>query len=147
MAFGQPAGPPASARQVERLAELLTKAGFESFREARHPFGLTQRQAAGKFTVAEVDELIERLEAAELVQHSRPEPAAAGSEGASIREPDPPPSVSTERPTSTRPATARPATARPGAKRTTLRSLPDEVLATELERRGWCCIPPPRDEM
>ena len=30
--------------------------------EARHPFDLTQRQAAGKFTTAEVDELMDRLQ-------------------------------------------------------------------------------------
>src|SRR5829696_1437037 len=61
MAFGQASGPPAPARRVAELAELLEERGFESFREARHPFGLTQRQAAGKFTSPEVDELIDRL--------------------------------------------------------------------------------------
>ncbi len=68
MAFGQASGPPAGARQVERIEELLARAGFDSVREARHPYGLTQRQAGGKFTIAEADLLIERLEAAELVQ-------------------------------------------------------------------------------
>jgi hypothetical protein len=61
MAFGQASGPPAPARRVAELAELLAARGYDSFREARHPFDLTQRQAAGKFTVGEVDELIARL--------------------------------------------------------------------------------------
>src|SRR5690349_9634734 len=61
MAFGQASGPPAPARRVAELAELLAARGYDSFREARHPFDLTQRQAAGKFTVAEVDELIDLL--------------------------------------------------------------------------------------
>jgi len=65
MAFGQASGPPASARRVAELAELLAARGYDSFREARHPFGLTQRQAAGKFTVAEADELFAVLDADE----------------------------------------------------------------------------------
>lgn len=121
MTFGQQSGPPASRRQIEELESLLGRAGFSSFREARHPYGLTQRQASGKFTVAEADELLERLNAAELVQSSAlPEPAA--------------------------PATARPT---PSARRRrapgaddVLGSLTDEALVAELERRGWCCIPP-----
>lgn len=62
MAFGQASGPPASHKDVQRLEELLAQAGFASFREARHPYGLTQRQAAGKFTRDEALALIERLE-------------------------------------------------------------------------------------
>jgi hypothetical protein len=62
MAFGQASGPPAPVRRVAELAALLEQRGYDSFREARHPFGLTQRQAAGKFTSGEVDELIGRLE-------------------------------------------------------------------------------------
>jgi hypothetical protein len=61
MAFGQSAGPPADARRVAELAELLAERGYDSFREARHPFGLNQRQAAGKFTVAEAEDLLARL--------------------------------------------------------------------------------------
>lgn len=61
MAFGQSSGPPADARRVAELAELLAERGYDSFREARHPFDLTQRQAAGKFTVAEAEELLARL--------------------------------------------------------------------------------------
>ena len=64
MAFGQHAGPPATSRQVEELLGLLHAAGHESFRDARGPMQFTQRQAAGKFTRAEADELIARLQAA-----------------------------------------------------------------------------------
>jgi hypothetical protein len=62
MAFGQQAGPPASARQVQELTQLLHAAGHEGFREARHPLGLTQRQAGGRFTRGEAEELISRLQ-------------------------------------------------------------------------------------
>ena len=67
MAFGQASGPPAAVQQLNRLAELLAERGFDSFKEARHPFGLTQRQAAGKFSGGEASELIERLEAESVV--------------------------------------------------------------------------------
>lgn len=63
MAFGQSSGPPATARQLGELLELLQAAGHDSFRDARGPMQFTQRQAAGKFTRAEADELIERLQA------------------------------------------------------------------------------------
>ena len=64
VAFGQHAGPPASSRQVNELLELLHAAGHDGFRDARGPMRFTQRQAAGKFTRAEADELIARLQAA-----------------------------------------------------------------------------------
>jgi hypothetical protein len=63
MVFGQSAGPPATSRQVAELLELLQVAGHESFRDARGPMQFTQRQAAGKFTRAEAEELIARLQA------------------------------------------------------------------------------------
>ena len=63
MVFGQSAGPPATSRQVAELLELLHVAGHESFRDARGPMRFTQRQAAGKFTRAEADGLIDRLQA------------------------------------------------------------------------------------
>ncbi|MGI8755100.1 MAG: hypothetical protein ACR2MB_04410 [Acidimicrobiales bacterium] len=65
MAFGQASGPPASAREVRTLLELVQRAGHSDFRDARGPLGLTQRQAAGKFTRDEAAALIEQLEAAE----------------------------------------------------------------------------------
>ncbi len=65
MTFGKPAGPPASGQQLRRLNELIQAAGHEDFRDARGPLGLNQRQAAGRFTRDEADELIERLESEE----------------------------------------------------------------------------------
>ena len=60
MALGQ-SGPPASAKQVSYLEALLEKAGYATFREARRAYGLTQRQAGGKFTKQEASALIDRL--------------------------------------------------------------------------------------
>ncbi len=62
MAFGQQAGPPASARQVQELLALLQDAGYIDFRNARGPMGFNQRQAAGKFTRDEAAAFIEQLE-------------------------------------------------------------------------------------
>lgn len=62
MAFGQQSGPPASARQVQELVELLHAAGHSDFRDARGPMGFTQRQAAGKFTRDEATAFIEQLQ-------------------------------------------------------------------------------------
>jgi hypothetical protein len=65
MAFGQPLGPPASAKQVQELLALLHDAGHTDFRDARGPMGFTQRQAAGRFTRDEVGMFIDRLQDAE----------------------------------------------------------------------------------
>lgn len=65
MAFGQPAGPPASPRQLKQLLALLQEAGHTDFRDARGPMGFTQRQAGGKFTRDEAEALIERLQETE----------------------------------------------------------------------------------
>jgi hypothetical protein len=65
MAFGQQSGPPAHQRQVQELLTLLQAAGHDGFRDARGPMGLTQRQAAGKFTRDEADALIAQLQQAE----------------------------------------------------------------------------------
>jgi hypothetical protein len=67
MAFGQNSGPPASAKQLSYLLALVKQAGHEGFRDARHPLGLTQRQASGKFTTKEASELIDRLVNGETV--------------------------------------------------------------------------------
>lgn len=115
MAFGQVSGPPANARRVAELAALLEERGYDTFREARHPFDLTQRQAAGKFTTAEVDELMDRLHDADDA------PATDGGEGG-------------ETPDQRR--------RRERDEEIAVR-LGAEVMATELVNRGWCCIPPP----
>jgi hypothetical protein len=65
MAFGQASGPPASAKQVDELLQLLQAAGHRDFRDARGPMGFTQRQAAGKFTRDEAANFIEQLQQAE----------------------------------------------------------------------------------
>ena len=62
MAFGQHAGPPATSRQVDQLLALLQAAGHEDFRDARGPMGFTQRQAGGRFTRDEAEQLISRLQ-------------------------------------------------------------------------------------
>ena len=75
MAFGQQAGPPASARQVQELLALLRDAGYEDFRDARGPMGFTQRQAAGKFTRDEAQTFIDQLEEAAHLGGPPPAPA------------------------------------------------------------------------
>jgi len=119
MAFGQAAGPSAGTRRVAELAELLAEQGYDSFKEARHPFGLTQRQANGKFTVAEADELIALLE------------STAGDEEAPV------PSPVAARPSSSTTDRAR------RRDEELVARMDAEVLATELVNRGWCCIAPP----
>jgi len=63
MAFGQQAGPPASAKQVQELLALLQDTGYADFRDARGPMGFTQRQGSGKFTRDEAAALIDRMQA------------------------------------------------------------------------------------
>jgi hypothetical protein len=116
MAFGQQAGPPASARQVQQLLELLEAAGHEGFRDARGPMGFTQRQAAGKFTRDEADAFIETLEQA----------ADAGGEPGGEPAPVGPPAQA----------------ARPSRAERALREVPSEQLAAELQRRGWAVLEP-----
>ena len=61
MAFGQQSGPPASAKQVRELLNLLKEAGHSDFRDARGPMGFTQRQAGGKFSRDEAAAFIDQL--------------------------------------------------------------------------------------
>jgi hypothetical protein len=113
MAFGQQAGPPATHRQVQELLELLQAAGNDGFRDARGPMGFTQRQGGGKVTRDEADTLIAQLQ----------EAADAAESG---EEPPPPP---------------RP-TARLSAAEQAVRAMPAELLAAELQRRGWAVMEP-----
>lgn len=126
MAFGQPSGPPAGQRQLERLRELLSERGFDSFREARHRLGLTQRQANGRFSIEEADDLIERLEAGAQVADSLPMQTPDGiSVGESVVQ--------------------RAHERRRRVQAASIVDIADDVLADELVRRGWCCIPPTPD--
>ncbi len=126
MAFGQAGGPPASVKDIARLAELLAEAGYETFREARHPYGLTQRQAAGKFTREEASELLERLEGeAEALDHDVAPPAPV-----------------TARHPVRRASTTDEVAASAAAPDDIVTAFPDELLADELVRRGWSCTPP-----
>lgn len=120
MAFGQQSGPPASARQVQEITDLLEGAGYSSLREARHIYGLTQRQAAGRFTRGEADELLARLLAGEgeLDVERAAEVVAVSSDAAQ-----------------------RAAKRQANEQAEMVASLPDELLADELVRRGWVCIP------
>lgn len=118
MAFGQPSGPPATAKQLQELMSLLNAAGHVDFRDARGPMGFTQRQAGGKFTRDEADEFIARLqEWAEIAESADALPQPA------------PPSVRAAAPKST-------------AAERSLKNVPTEVLAAELQRRGWVVLEP-----
>jgi len=121
MGFGQPSGPPASARQVEDLLRLLIEAGHRDFRDARGPMGFTQRQASGKFTRTEADAFIEQLTAT----------GPAGAEGDDGCDP---------RPRRGGPVTA--AEPRQAEHGRSLRRVPSELLAGELQRRGWVVMEP-----
>lgn len=118
MAFGQRSGPPATARQMQDLTSLILAAGHTGFRDARGPLGLTQRQAGGRFTREEADALIARLE--------------AEADGVvAVRDERPPASSSTP-----------PTTHSQSGAAGTLHSVPDSVLAAELQRRGWIVMEP-----
>ena len=108
MAFGQPAGPPATSRQVDELLSLLQAAGHEDFRDARGPMRFTQRQAAGRFTRDEAERLIARLQ------------AAVDDEGGVPAEPRTPMSHA----------------------ESLIRGMPADLLAGELQRRGWLVVEP-----
>ena len=110
-------GPPASVKQVAYLASLLEKAGYASFREARHPFGLTQRQAGGKFTVQEASGLIDQLLNTDV---SPDAPPAAGDR-----------SLATDAATDAANEKVR------ATQATMLRGVPADLLSDELLRRGW----------
>lgn len=156
MAFGQQSGPPATHRQLQELTGLLHEAGHVDFRDARGPLGLTQRQAGGKFTRDEADELIEQLrrdaELADAIGQAS-EPAPAPTKTATPKASKPTPKAAPAKAPATRspaPRAAPPAGGAVAAARARreaealerLRATPDEALAAELERRGWTVTPP-----
>lgn len=117
MSFGRQSGPPASAKQVDYLRALVEKAGHTGFRDARGPLGLTQRQAAGRFTKAEASALIDRLLKGDEV-----------GEGTVATADVPDPHSAAERLEAEQAAL--------------LRGMPAGLLAAELERRGWTVTSP-----
>lgn len=135
MAFGQAAGPPASAKQLAQLAEVLAEAGYDSFREARHRFGLTQRQSNGKFTRDEASELLSRLE--------DEDGASDEAEPAPVR-PTPVRPAQVRRTSRAKPPAGAAAPSSPSSEgaEAVVTAFPDELLAEELVRRGWTCSPP-----
>ena len=117
MSFGQTSGPPASQKQIAYLLSLMEAAGYD-FATGRHHYGLTQRQARGKFSIGEASELIERLTAE----------AEVGPDGEPVELEDP---------------VAKRAQAKLDKDRAVLlKGIPAEMLANELEGRGWAVIPP-----
>lgn len=122
MAFGQSAGPPATAKQLATLLELLQAAGHSDFRDARGPMGFNQRQAGGRFTRDEADAFVAQLEQ-----------EAEATDGESLTTgPDAPPEA----------IAPRPLRAATPAQDVTARNLPTDVLAAELQRRGWIVVEP-----
>jgi hypothetical protein len=117
MAFGQHPGPPATARQVRQLTDLLLAVGHTDFRDARGPLGLNQRQAGGRFTRDEADHLIARLEAE----------VAAGSDAPAV---------------AAAPAATPRARGSERARAVALQAVPADLLAAELQRRGWVVMEP-----
>ena len=130
MTFGQTSGPSASNQQLAELVELLRQAGYDTFREARHPFGLSQRQSNGKFTRDEAAALIDRLANGETAP-ADDEPPTPITQPA-VR-------LSRQQPARRSPTTLPPDVLPPEAVTT---AFPDELLAEELTRRGWACSPP-----
>ena len=116
MSFGQQSGPPASQKQVAYLLSLMEAAGYD-FATGRHHFGLNQRQARGKFSVSEASELIDRL--------------TAEAEA----DPDAPPTFDD-------PAAVRAQAKLDKDRAVLLKGIPAEMLADELQNRGWAVIPP-----
>jgi hypothetical protein len=118
MAFGQQSGPPATSKQVQYLESLVLKAGHSSFRDARGPLGLTQRQAGGKFTRDEASTLIDQL------LQSDPDHEVIGGRGG--------PSMEEHR------AEQQLESQRIQA----IQGMPADLLADELRRRGWAVAEP-----
>ena len=134
MALGQSPGPSATHTQMRDLLGLVVAAGHNDFRDARSSLRLTQRQAGGKFTRDEADALIERLQAGE----------DGSVDGASTSLDADVPALGTRTKVSQRtlPSTPAPSTTAPAPARRTLSTIAAEVLAAELQRRGWVVLEP-----
>ncbi len=134
MAFGQSLGPPATRRQLQDLLVLLQEAGHTDFRDARGPMGFTQRQGNGKFTRDEADTFIAEL--TEAAERADGDGDGDGAGGAS--------EVTGTGSTRSRPCRG-PVTAAERTAATQARAvarIPSEILAAELQRRGWAVIEP-----
>ncbi len=127
MSFGQASGPPAPAKLVNELLELLHAAGHSDFRDARGPLGFNQRQAAGKFTRSEAEAFIEQLQMEAEAGGEQPELPS----GAAIAAAPTVPSAPAARPKQ-----------RASAVERSLEKVPTETLAAELQRRGWVVLEP-----
>jgi hypothetical protein len=100
------------------LLELLNKAGHTDFRDARGPMGFNQRQAGGRFTRDEADAFIAQLEEwADIAESADAAPTPVAPSPQALK-----PKVT--------------------AAEKSLKSVPAEVLAAELQRRGWAVIQP-----
>ena len=115
---------------LAQLSAVVKQAGHESFRDARHPLGLTQRQAGGKFTKQEASELIDRLQDGGDGDVDSPRPSVSPGQ---LRLSTAPPARSEDR------SAERLQSRRDEA----VAALPSDDLAAELTRRGWTCTPPP----
>lgn len=130
MTFGTGSGPPATEKQIGYLESLLRQAGYTSYADARHPLGLTARQARGKFTLMEASAIIDQLtENEETAAATGVE--AADVDAAGVDAPDGGEGAGSSRPGD---PSARPVKA--------LEAYGSQVLAAELARRGWRVIPP-----
>ncbi len=89
--------------------------------------GFSQRQAAGKFTRDEIAGFIEQLQN-----------EADSGDGPVPTEPPPREVVRASAP----PKVRAPVAAAPNETATSLRSVPSERLAAELQRRGWVVMEP-----
>jgi hypothetical protein len=116
MSLGQ-SGPPATSKQVQYLLSLVEKAGHGGFRDARGPLGLTSRQASGKFSRQEASALIDLLLASPPGESddSPARSSVTNDTGESIAA----------------------ALRLEGQRTEVLRGMPAQLLAAELERRGW----------
>ena len=145
MAFGQPSGPPATARQLRELNALVEAAGHTGLKDARGPLGLNQRQTGGRFTQDEAAELIARLEV-----EAEGADAAAGDSDSGPDNPTPARTAARRagpaRTASTAPsaasATAPPAATRRQSLARQLERVPEDLLVDELKRRGWTVTAP-----